>query len=134
MADLSQNITNAVNCFGGGPTTKWGSNTGPVYTMTWGTSVWGESNSLPLDFIKVISESVSGDSTIELYKAFVQNVTSTVSPTSDMVTENLLDGSWYYVFPGGVTDNEDQSVTTWTNSTDATPSFTCATVPSTTWS
>lgn len=134
MADHSQNITNAVNCFGGGPSTKWGQASGSPYTMTWGSSLWGEQNgSIPFQFIKVIDNSVSSDTTIELYRILVQAVNNTMTPTSDMITENLKSGDWYYVFPGGVTDNEDQTIASWTTGTGQSTSFTCQAAGSTTW-
>ena len=81
----------------------------------------------------LIEEAVGSDTTV--YRAYPKVISETIGLSSDMITENLLDGSGYYrVFPGGVTDAEDRATAAWTAATPDTETWSTATAASTTWS
>lgn len=136
MADFSKNITNTVNVFGDGPSTKWGQANGYPYTMTWGTSKWGEGESLPIAFVKVISN--SQDLTFDYTGSSLRKVVDIGSAPvlSDMGSEVLRDGTgtWLYVFTSDTTQGEDRDSATWTETTASDATFTCQAAAGTTWS
>lgn len=85
MADLSQTITNAVNCFGMGASSKWGAN--------WGEFLWGEgTNDVAVDVGKLITNSQAQTTAvpIDTNKVIVntQASTSTLSFDTDKVIAN----------------------------------------------
>ena len=134
MANFSQNITNTVNVFGNGPSTKWGQAVGVPYTMTWGTSKWGEGESIPVAFIKVISNSQA--LTWDYARAEVRKVFEIGSTPvgCDPFLERLSDGSWNYVFVSDTTDAEERDFSTWTSATASDATFTCQAAAGTSWS
>ena len=145
MANFTITVTNSVRCFGGGPSSLWNA-------WNWNAVNWGEgtadvphairhliSEAIGSDagFIKsirhLIEEAVGSDTTV--YRAYPKVISETIGLSSDMITENLLDGSGYYrVFPGGVTDAEDRATAAWTAATPDTETWSTATAASTTWS
>lgn len=136
MADFSQNITNAVNVFGEGPSTKWGQAVA-LQTMTWGTSKWGEGSiSTLFEVIKVISNTQS--MSWNYYGADVQKQfeIGTMVATHDMGSEVLRDGSgtWTYVFPSVTTEGESRVFASWTSAASPDVTFTCQAAGSTSWS
>jgi len=133
MADFSQSITNSVQCFSEGPSTKWGDANGYPYTMAWGVSTWGEGYSLPVDFIKVIDNSVVSDTTIMKEVVHIWGETVTIQ-AFEATVENLTQGIWYYVFPDRTTNAEDRDFATWTSATVSDVTFTCGAAGSTSWS
>lgn len=142
MADFSQNISNVVNCFGGGPSTKWGQGIFP-YTMTWGVSKWGQGNttsdapnSLMLRVYKVIGESISADPSVVAGVTYFRTITNTFTPEPDLGSRFLYDGSldYKYVFPSNVDDADSQTIPSWSSQSASTATFTCQVAGSTTWS
>ena len=153
MANFTKNISNTVQCLGEGPTTKWGQANGATYTMTWGTTKWGEGSfSMFFKVIKVIANSEPITTTI--YKRSVKIVSNSEAVTSevgkltnrfitndltvvgDLGSEVLKDGSglYRYVFTSTATDGENRSFASWTAGTDPSTTFTSATAGSTSWS
>lgn len=133
MAALTKTITVSVRAFGGGPTTKWGQTFGVGYTMTWGTTKWGE-GSVTVIFTanKLIANSLTPDSA--LLKSARKVITNSVSPTSDPVSETLGSGGWRYVFVSDTTNAEDRDFTSWSEESAGASSYTCLPAGSTTWS
>lgn len=134
MADFSITISNAINAFGPAPATKWGVNT--PYTMTWGTSKWGEgTEDLITVMDKVISNAPTFTDALTLAVDFYIAITNSFSGTFEAGDEGLSDGSGYsYVFTGGTTDLDTIVTTTYTEGAGNAPTYTSGTVTSTTWS
>ncbi len=127
MADLTQNISNTVNAFGGSPTTNWND-------FNWGEANWGEgTKDLILDITKLITNSQGSTTTVRV--DFTKVYGNTLSPTGDLTEQQLLDGSGYnYVFKKPTTDGEDRNLTSWTSEAGATSTWTCAAASSDSWS
>lgn len=136
MADFTKNITNTVNVFGNGPSTKWGQAVGFPYTMTWGTSTWGEGESLPIAFVKVISNSqgLAFDYAGSTFNKYVDFGSTPV--LCDPFSETLRDGTgtWKYVFTSDTTEAEGRDFTTWSEVTATDATFTCQAAAGTVWS
>lgn len=134
MADFTQNITNSVRCFGQGPSTKWGGANGFPYTMTWGVSKWGEGESLPIAFQKVISNSQA--LTWDYYGASVAKVVDAGSAalSFEMYSQVLKQGDWFYVFTSDTTAGESRDFASWTAVSADDATFTCQAAAGTTWS
>lgn len=142
MANFTQTITNSVGAFGGGPSTKWGQSVF-AYTMAWGTAKWGEGNSttdtinsIPLDFINVLSPSIAPDVTIsESINAF-RTISNALGPGSDITGMNLQDGTldWYYVFAGGTTNADSAASASWSLGATSGAVFVSGSTAVTTWS
>lgn len=132
MTDFSQTIAVAVNCFGGSPASRWGTNSN--ITMVWGSTKWGEGSvDLETRTVKLISESIAGSETIT--KSPRHLISEAMTLVGDMGTETLQDQAGYYrVFPDRVTDAEDRSFTTWTSAAAAGGSWSTAAATTTTWS
>ncbi len=133
MANYTQNITNAVRCFGPAASTKWGQ-ANFAYTMTWGVSKWGEDGINPTQFIKVISESQSmtwDRSSVGVGKNFE---IGSIAADNDMGSEELTQGSWNYVFVSNEQDAEDRDLATWTEGQSPDATFTCQAANGTSWS
>lgn len=131
MADFIKTISNSINLFGNGPSTKWGESFGFPDTMVWGTSTWGEGYSLVIDIEKFISNSITPDSAIylESQKLISENISLSFETTSEKISQ----GEWNYVFVSDVTNAEDRDFTTWSQGSGVNTSFTCGTAGSTTW-
>ena len=137
MANFTQNITNAVRCFGNGPPTKWGQSNGITYTMVWGVANWGEGFAVITrsDWRANISNSVGSD--FNYYRSDVRHrFDNQIDVTSEPGRENLMDGSgrWSYVFVSDTKNGEDRDFATWTENSSAQASFTCQAAASTSWS
>ena len=131
MADFIKTISNSLNLFGNGPSTKWGQSFGYPYTMVWGTSTWGEGYSLVIDIEKIITNSITPDSAFYLEtNKLISNDLSLSFETSD---ERLYQGDWSYVFSFYTSDAEDRDFPTWTEGSASSVSFTCGSAGSTTW-
>lgn len=130
MADFTKTISNSINAFGLGPSTKWGS----TYNMVWGSSKWGEGTlEIQTDVVKSLSETVTVSDSLSksISKPFSFEITSTFEGTQ----QNLTDAAGYYwIFPGGVTDADERASTTYTEGTAASTSWSSGTAGSTTWS
>ncbi len=127
MADFSITISNRLQVFGSGPSTKWNA-------LTWSSGKWGEgTNEIVQDVIKNISNSLSlsDDYTFGSSKT----ISNAIYPTFEMASEYLTDANGYYfVFVGGLSDAENQIITTYTEGSQASTSYTSATGGSTVWS
>lgn len=146
-------FTNSIRAFSEGPSTKWGQSNGYPYTMTWGTSTWGEGESIPLSVMKVISNSQPfsgvyqgsrvvhllgiGSASVDsdLYRYYNKTWTAgSVSPTFEMSSEVLKNGGWTYVFPSLATDGESRDFASWTAGSSPDVTFSCQAAGSTSWS
>lgn len=132
MPTFTKTITNSVNLFGLNPSNKWGQAVLP-YTMTWGTTKWGE-GTYPQIFsiIKYASNSVSPSTVI--VKSAKKVIENSFSVLSDPSSEQLSVGVWNVVFASDTTDAENRDFPTWAQSASVSVSFTCAAAGSTTWS
>lgn len=147
MANFSQNITNTVRTFGGGPASLWNAH-------NWNAFNWGEgTNAMGKLVRKVVLNSQANDSayprknvlhlldsqalaTGDLFaKAASIRVTGTVVAGGDMASEKLSDGSGYnYVFTSNATNAEDRDETSWASAAVNDATWTTASVGTTTWS
>lgn len=136
MANFSKNITNAVNVFGQGPSTKWGQTNGTPYTFVWGVSTWGEGYSLPIDVRKIISNALLPTWNYSRSDQVKVSRIGTFVATSDMDSEELRDGTglWEYVFTSDTVEGESRSFAQWSEGAEPTTSFSCQTAGSTSWS
>lgn len=134
MADFSKNITNAVNVFGGGPSTKWGQAVGSPYTFTWGSSKWGEGESLPIAFVKVVSNAQTIDYDIAGKSFTKRQEIGSFSADFTAASQTLRQGSWYYVFVSDTYLASERDFASWTSGTATDATFTCLSVAATTWS
>ena len=134
MANFTQNISNSVRVFGEGPSTKWGQANGYPYTMTWGTAKWGEGESLPIAFKKVISNSQS--LTWDYSRAQVRMLLGigTLVASHDMYSQALRQGDWNYVFVSDTLAGESRDFADWSVVTNGDATFTCAAANGTSWS
>ena len=132
MADFTKTITNSVNLFGGSRTSKWGQANLP-YTMTWGTTKWGEGTfSLVFDVQKIITNSISP--TTEIIKGVQKVISESLSLVQTMSSETLTNGSWRVVFISDTTNVQERDTATWSSQSASSVSYTCGTAGSTTWS
>lgn len=132
MADYSITISNSVNAFGPESTNTWGGSWGAV----WGQFLWGYGNvGLVTTTGKLISEALVCTDQFEIAVYFYLSISNTLTPSGDMDSESLTDGSGYsYVFPSDTTEAEDRDFPTWTSGAAGSQSFTCQAAGSTTWS
>lgn len=132
MADLTKTITNQINFFGPAPSTKWG--VGFNYTMTWGTSKWGEgTEDLITSVEKMISNSITPSDAFG--KDVIKMISNSLSPTSETTYEDLqTSNGYFYVFVKPTTDAESRNLAAYTESTRPSASYTSAAVASTNWS
>jgi hypothetical protein len=133
VADFVISVSNSVNTFGPAPSTKWGTNT--PYTMTWGTSKWGEGTE---DLIVQIVKNLTAETltlTDALYKNPNKLLENSADFTSETTAEALLSGNgYYYVFVAPTTDGEDRNLSTYTSGSAGSVTYTSVSVASTTWS
>ena len=153
MADYTKTISNGINLFGLGPSTKWGGSNGFGYTMTWGTSLWGENGFVIVHGVeKLIANAPTFDTIVikdvihyddigsmTLATAIINDVIAnfdigTMIVSADLSSETLSQGDWSYVFPPSVTNLENRVFSSFTCATVATTSYTCLSVATTTWS
>lgn len=142
MADFTKTITNSVNPFGLGPSTKWGQSVFG-YTMTWGTAKWlggltssDSINRVKMDFINVVIPSIAPSSTISNQLSIYRTISFSMSPGSDVTQRTLQDGtlSWYYVFAGNTTNADSQSIPTWGETASSVVTYVCQSTSTITWS
>ena len=142
MADLTKTFTVQLGMVGAGQPQYWG-------TLVWGTNEWG-SESLYLTTAKGIANSLDISSTVGKYvtkiilndltldsavgKSSVKVVANNMTVSSAMESIYRLNGAYYYVWPGGVTNFLDRSVVSYSAVSAAASGWTAATQPSTTWS
>ena len=151
MADLTVTITNSLNTFGQGPTTKWG--VGDSLTMTWGSSKWGEgTQDIPTDVIKVVENSQASTTTVGFAVTHLisdqQVITptssvlnavdrtidgQTITTTSDVTDLRLQTGDWFYEFIDRTADADDQRIDGFTAVSDVTTTWAETSDVTTTW-
>jgi hypothetical protein len=133
VADHVISISNSLNLFGPAPSTKWGE--GSPYTMTWGTSKWGEgTEDLIVSVEKYLGNEITASDAYFKEAAHAVNF-GEISSTFEMSSESLLDGSgYYYVFRKPSTDAENQVITTYASGSVASVTWTSGTVSATSWS
>lgn len=135
MADFSQTITNRIDCFGPAPTTKWGS--GSPYSMTWGTSKWGEgTEDLVVSISKTLGETISLTDNFGTAAQFNRTATwGEISTSYEGVEETLQDGSgYYYVFPKPTTDSDEQYIPSYASGSVSPASWTSGSTSVIIWS
>lgn len=126
MADLSQTITNSLNVFGPAPSNKWAA-------YNWNAFKWGEGTTdLAVSVLKVLSESITPSDVFT--KSQVHTIANTLSPTSDMTSESVLNGGYYRLFPGSATNGENRVDSSWSGGSSSSPSWSQGTASSTSWS
>lgn len=134
MADFTQTVTDSMNLFGGGPSTKWATNAAGTYTMTWGTSKWGEGTE---DVLQAVTNLITNTQTLsEPVLAFdtIKVIDDSITGTSDSPDQSLLSGGYYYVFPSNQTDADNQFSPTYTSASVGSVTWTSAAVGSSSWS
>lgn len=134
MADFTKTITNAIQCLGDSPSSKWG--TGTPYTFTWGVSKWGESTQdLISYFDKLVDNSIGSDSSVSLFVDFNMSVSNALACISETYSEYLRTGNgYYYYFVAPATDAENRNLTSFTLSNGPTTAYTSLSVSATSWS
>lgn len=124
MADYSKTISNSLVFFGPADTSRWG-------TMEWGTNVWGSDNDLDFTVGKWLSESVT------LSASHSKSVTRSYGNTMSLgtsVNRAYYDGNGYYYVIDGANDPDNAYIPPYTESSDASSSYSEVTASSTTWS
>jgi len=113
LADLSQNISNSLNLFGGAPANQWGA-------ITWGVDDWGYgANSTLLRFTKLVANAQASDTAITKSGNFVRTIENTQGLSSAPDALYLQDGSGYfYIAPNNTTDLEERYTPDWTAGSD----------------
>lgn len=133
MANFTKTVSMSVNCFGGGPSTKWSTNAAGTYIMTWGTSKWGEgTEDIKQEVELVVSNSISED--VALNFDVTKQVQGTISVDSETSSEGLKSGGWNYVFVSDTTEAENRDPSTYTSGSAGAQAWTSATAGSTNWS
>lgn len=131
MADYTKTITNSLNLFGNNPSSKWGQANFP-YTMTWGTTKWGEGTATIIFSVEklienslVPSNSVSND--------FIKVISDSITPAFETSSEYLENGVWRIVFISDTTEAENRDFATWVSGTTQAATYTSIAAASTTW-
>ena len=128
MADFAISFSNSVNVFGLAPSTKWNE-------FQWGVGKWGQGT---VDLSKQVEKILDANilaSTDTHSNEVEKNIGDSESVTMEMTDTKLTDSNGYsYVFPGGTTDAEDQTRTTWSEVSFTNPTWTSGTVRGTSWS
>ncbi len=145
MTQFNATITERINVFGVGPSSKWNE-------YNWNAFKWGEgTNQIPtrifanvaviatitpsaplgLGLAVAEAEALTGGSTV-VPAAFVSE---SQSPTAGIEHVNKLDETGdYYVFPDRTLDGEASSSATWTRGSATAPTWTSGTVSAISWS
>lgn len=133
MADHQITISNSIRTFGPAPSTKWGANS--PYTMTWGSSKWGEGTEDLVVYVnlKLIENSISPTSTLGFNAS--HEITNTIAPTFVAAEEDITDGSGYhYNFPDDTSNPTSMAANSWTEQSNNTTTWTKQSDGSTSWS
>lgn len=141
MADLTKTISVQLGIVGAGQPQYWG-------TMVWGTNQWGSeslyltiakgvANDLTLSSVigKYVTKVISNDLTLDssIGKTVAKGVTNNLQTSSAMDSVYLMNGSYYYVWPGGVTNFLDRTAPSYASATTST-TWSAKTMPTTIWS
>jgi hypothetical protein len=117
--------------FGGGPSTKWGQAIFP-YTMTWGTTKWGEDSFRVVFGAEILlSNSLAPSATISNETQKI--IQATLTFAGAMNSEVLTNGDWRIVFVSDTTNVQDRDMATWTEVQESVTTFVCLAAGSTTW-
>lgn len=109
MADFTKTISNAISLYGGEQTSKWG-------TMTWGQNWAFGSGELVTATGKLISNSITLDSSISVLKDIAVTISEALSILVDMGSEVLTDSrNWSKVW-GSSTNAESRPGTSYQTS------------------
>lgn len=129
MATFTVSIAEAINVWGGEPTSKWGD-------MVWGVDNWAfGSEDLIVTVFKNLDDTVSISDEWTVIASFRRTLSDTVSVAGQMSDETLIDSAGYrHVFVGGVVNGEDRSLTSFTSVARASDTYTEVSRPSTDWS
>lgn len=102
--------------------------------MTWGTSLWGEgTQDLIVAIEKLLSNSITPSDDYFLHPDKL--ISNSIVHTSETTNEGLQSGNGYsYVFVGPTTEAEDRNLSTYTEGSAASTSYTAGASTSTTWS
>lgn len=126
MTALSQVIANRVGLFGPAPSDKWNA-------FNWGSFLWGEGTiDLAVQFQKLLPNSLSVSDS--LAKTLSRQIANNLLPISMMSDEEVLNGVYYRLFPGGVQNGEDRASPSWSQAAVTAPTWTQTVASSTTWS
>lgn len=129
MANHTITISNAIGVvlIGPGPSSKWGD-------MVWGVDFWGAQRDIITAFDTGFAESVSVACVISNNLTKVLAIGSLL-PNFEMTSETLKDGSGYnYSFISNTTEGEERDLSTWSEQSDSTQSWTEPASVSSTWS
>lgn len=130
MADFTKTMTNSLNLFGGAPSNKWAS-------YNWNAFIWGEGTAdFAVSFLKILdSGAITPSDAYIINVDFSKSLTNSLSVDADMGSETLRDSAGYlYVYPNNVTEAESRSFASYTSGSDASNSWSSASVSSVTWS
>jgi len=151
MADHNITISNSLNTFGPAPSDvwnawnwnafKWGEGTADLQVfvnLIVNTSDLAPTSAMSLHwgfYISIADASLTPTSSIDAYLYTSITISNALSPTADMYSESLTDGSGYsYVFASNVTNAEDGTTPTYTSVSDGTGTWTAVSAATTTWS
>lgn len=135
MTDFIKTVTNSIRTFGPAPSTKWGA--GSAYTMSWGSSKWGEgTEDLVTEIAKSLSESVTVSEAIsDLSVGFSRTFENGLSFDSETTMEGLSDNAGYsYVFVKPTTDAESRNLSSFSCLPVGSLTYTSMPAGSTVWS
>lgn len=134
MADHSISISNSIRCFGTSPSSKWGS--GSPYTMTWGTTKWGEGTEDEIVSVeKVLDNPVTIDSSLSLYADYYFSYSNSLSCESETYSEYLqTSNGYFYYFVAPTLDAENRNPASFSAITGASTTYTSLSVSSGNWS
>lgn len=108
MSDYSMTVSNSLEVFGGGQTTKWNE-------FNWNEAVWGEGTlGIPLDFTKIISESLTITDDVDTFVNFYLEYNNSLVMAFETSNETLYNDGWAYEFVAPSTNAENRSLTVWT--------------------
>lgn len=129
MADFSVTISNTINAFGNGPSTKWN-------LFSWGGANWGQGSvDLQTDVIKALSESFTLSDALTITADFVWTLSNELTPTFEASNETLSDAAGYdYVFVGGTSNASDRAATSYTAGSAGATTWASSSTVSTSWS
>lgn len=147
MTAHSITISNSLRAFGGGPPSLWNAH-------NWNAFKWAEATvAVPHRVVHLVdaddlalasafgfrlvklmgAESLTVDSSVNF--SLTRLISNEIGLSSDSVTRYVFDSEGYFrLFPGGVTDAEDQDTPAWAAGSAGSPTWTQGSASETTWS
>lgn len=108
MADYSKTVTNTLEVFGGGQTSKWNE-------FNWNEAVWGEGTlGIAVSYLKYIYETQSLSDLYNLYAQFNMPISNTQTLSFETSNETISQGEWDLEFTAPSSNAENRSLTVWT--------------------